>query len=121
MRRFLTMLLVVALLPLKVSAAYAGIAAASADPGHACQSLSAMECQCEGAGYCAMHRVAPAGVSHGTAQHHHCTHTGAGAAVIPAVPMAPLIPPSSACPESERVSFHSIVLDVPSPPPTRLA
>ena len=68
-----------------------------------------------------MHLAAPTGASHGTAQHHHCLHMGTGAAVVPVMPAAPVIPPSSACPESERVSFHSIVLDVPSPPPTRLA
>ena len=121
MLRFFALLVIVLMLPVRVTAAYVDSTSGTSGSGCEHQVPSTVICHCDHVESCAMHLATATGASHGTAQHHHCLHMGTGAAVIPVVPAAPVIPPANACPESERVSFHSIVLDVPSPPPTCLA
>jgi hypothetical protein len=120
MRRFFAILFLVLLLPLKVSAAYAGPMPGMHGAGCGDTAPNVVECQCA-ARACGMHSMTTMGVSHGTSNTHHCTHFGTAAAILMAIPACPAVAPVSACPEGERVSFHSIVLDVPYPPPTRLA
>jgi hypothetical protein len=117
MRRFLTILLLVLLLPLRVSAAYDGPMPGMHGSGCGHSSPTSVDCQCV-SDACEMHSMAAMGSSHGTSQTHHCTHFGTAAAIVMAIPDAPVVAASSMCPESGYVSFHSIVLDVPSPPPT---
>lgn len=74
-------------------------------------NASASACDCA--------RTAHSG-AHGIADDHACPHLGmAFVAVAPAASQFP--PVVLATPESTHASFDSIVLDVPSPPPTRSA
>lgn len=58
--------------------------------------------------------------AHGTIGSHACPHPGIAFVAIAALQVQPHAL-SGALPESKHVSFVSIVLEVPSPPPTRLA
>jgi hypothetical protein len=68
---------------------------------------------------CSCKSAACAG-AHGTMSSHACPHLGAAFVAIAPLQVQPHAF-SSVLPESKHVSFVSIVLDVPSPPPTRLA
>jgi len=61
--------------------------------------------------------IAAHGGTHGAMGHHYCPHFGA--ALVAIAPLKMLLQPSAgALPESRHASFVSVVLDVPSPPPT---
>jgi len=120
MRRFFVILFAV-LMPLQ--SALAAVAAVSALPRIDCDpfrmvqrhdvaptmTATAADCACEAAG----------ASTHGALGHHACPHLSM--AVIPiAGPTMPAIASRSTAPAFEPAPFDSIVLAVPSPPPTFL-
>ena len=58
--------------------------------------------------------------AHGIAHSHACPHLGMATLAIASTSAQPFLS-DGAIPEAKQASFVSIVLDVPSPPPTRLA
>lgn len=118
MRRFLALVLAV-LLPLHLAAA-ANLSVPAGHNGH-CDHHAAVLAggPC---GTCAAHAMtgSTACAAHGATAGHHCPHFGTVAAA-PAAGLSSAIVPALADPEAERWSFKAIVLDVPLPPPTRLA
>jgi hypothetical protein len=67
---------------------------------------------------CGDHGVAPS-ASHGS-MHHSCPHLGIATIAMPCAPL-PAIYSLNTPVQTEHASFDSIVLRVPSPPPTFLA
>jgi len=54
---------------------------------------------------------------HGIVHHHGCAHMGVAMATTGSAAVSPVLA-AGAAPQSEHASFESVVLDVPSPPPT---
>ena len=82
-----------------------------AEPHAGARAAGATDCHCEGL---------PHGGAHRAVHHHGCSHFGVAMAAAALAEAAPPAPAGSA-PDSTSASFESVVLDVPSPPPTALA
>lgn len=120
MRRFLV-LLVALLIPLQSSLAAVVSIAGMPKFGceHALASMAHEAAAGTGAGMHAAVRCISSG-AHGSVHGHSCPHIG-GLAIAMTLPTVPADSSAATPPQVESASFKSIVLDVPSPPPTRLS
>ena len=72
------------------------------------QAANAMDCDCDNLSHAKVH---------GIVHHQGCAHFGIAMATTASAAVSPFSA-ARAAPDSKHASFESVVLDVPSPPPT---